>query len=79
MSHKSLKNIPLRLFRDYLIYKGLKLQRNSGGHEIWGGKQLKRPIVLQSHIDPIPEFIVRNNLRTLNSTAEDFLDFCCNH
>jgi hypothetical protein len=74
---KSLKNIPLRLFKDYLIFKGLKKIRDKGGHEIWSRRDLGRPIVLQSHIDPIPEFIVRNNLRTLGVTAQDFYDFCC--
>lgn len=70
-----LKNIPLRLFRDYLEYKGLKNIRNKGGHEVWSRKNLLRPIILQSHIDPIPEFIVKANLRTLGETAEDFYKF----
>lgn len=70
-----LKNIPLRLFRDYLEYKGLKNIRNKGGHEVWSRKNLLRPIILQSHIDPIPEFIVKANLRTLGESAEDFYKF----
>lgn len=78
MTQNRLKNVPLRLFRDYLTYKGLKKQRTSSGHEIWGGANLKRPIVLQTHIDPIPEFIVRNCLRTLNVKSDNFIDFCCN-
>lgn len=77
MSNKSLKNIPLRLFRDYLTSKGLKILRLKGGHEIWGGKTVSRPIVLQSHIDPIPEFIIKNNLRTLGVDTNDFYEFCC--
>lgn len=79
MPPKSLKNIPLRLFRDYLTYKGLKIQRIKGGHEIWAGKSVNRPIVLQTHIDPVPEFIIRNNLRTLGATVDDFIEFCRNH
>jgi hypothetical protein len=74
--NQSLKNIPIRLFREYLTSKGLKIIRTNGGHEIWGGKQLSRPIVLQTHIDPIPEFIIRNNLRTLGTDPEDFYRFC---
>jgi hypothetical protein len=76
MAQNRLKNIPLKLFREYLTSKGLKIIRNKGGHEVWGGKPLKRPIVLQSHIDPVPEFIVRNCLRTLNVQPQDFIDFC---
>lgn len=74
-----LKNIPLRLFRDYLEYKGLKNIRNKGGHEIWSRKDLFRPIILQSHVDPIPEFIIKANLRTLGETAEDFYQFVEKH
>ena len=74
---KSLKNIPLRLFREYLTYKGLKQIRTKGGHEVWSRKDLGRPIVLQTHIDPVPEFIIKSNLRTLRVTADDFYDFCC--
>jgi hypothetical protein len=75
MSGSNLKNISLQLFRAYLKSKGLKIIRTKGGHEIWGGKQLKRPIVLQTHIDPIPEFIIRNNLRTLGTTPSDLILF----
>lgn len=70
-----LKNISLRLFRDYFEYKGLKNIRNKGGHEVWSRKNLLRPIILQSPIDPIPEFIVKANLKTLGETAEDFYRF----
>jgi hypothetical protein len=73
-----LKNIPLRLFRDYLYFKGLKPIREKGGHEVWSRKNLLRPIILQSHIDPIPEFIIRSNLRTLGETADDFYAFVKN-
>lgn len=74
-----LKNIPLRLFRDYLKYKGLKNIRNNGGHEVWSRANLLRPIILQSHIDPIPEFIIKSNLRTLGETADDFYEFVKNN
>lgn len=74
-----LKNIPLRLFREYLEYKGLKNIRNKGGHEVWSRKNLMRPIILQSHIDPVPEFIIKANLRTLGETAEDFYEFVEKH
>ena len=70
-----LSNIPLRIFREFLEDNDLKIIRNKGGHEIWAGKSLKRPIVLQSHKTPIPEFIVRQCLRALNKTEQDFIDF----
>ena len=70
-----LKNIPLRTFKEYLAYNGLKHIRTTGGHEIWAGKQLKRPIILQSHICPVPEFIVKQCLRALNKDRDDFINF----
>ncbi len=72
---KSLKNISLKDFRRFLEYHGLKVIRTKGGHEIWGGTQLLRPITLQSHITPVPEFIIRNNLRTMDCTKEDLIKF----
>jgi hypothetical protein len=76
---KNLKNISLRLFRDYLTYKGLKHIRTNGGHETWSAKNLKRPVILQTHVDPIPEFIVRNNLRNIGATPDDFHKFVENN
>ena len=73
-----LKNISLRLFREYLYFKGLKPIREKGGHEVWSRKDLFRPIIIQSHIDPIPEFIIRSNLRTLGATTDDFYEFIKN-
>ncbi|MBL7738020.1 MAG: hypothetical protein JNK14_02290 [Chitinophagaceae bacterium] len=74
-----LKNIPLRVFREYLIYCGLNHIRTKGGHEIWSAKGLTRPVVLQSHIDPVPEFIIKNNLRTIGKQEEHLLEFLKRH
>ena len=70
-----LKNIPLRTLREYLSYKGLKIIRTNGGHEIWAGKQMKRPITLQTHITPVPEFIVKQCFKALDVTSDDFDEF----
>ena len=70
-----LKIIPLKTIREYLILKGLKHLRTTGGHEILGGKSLRRLIVLQTHIDPVPEFIVKQILRALNETEDYFIRF----
>lgn len=70
-----LKNISLKQFRAYLLQCGLKHIRTKGGHEIWSAKELTRPVVLQTHIDPIPEFIVKNNLRNIGKTEAHLLSF----
>jgi hypothetical protein len=70
-----LKNIPLNLFRKYLKYKGLKHIRSTSGHEIWCRSDLKRPVTFQTHIDPVPEFIIKNNLRIIGADRDDFIKF----
>jgi len=75
---KGLKNISLKLFRKYLKYKGLKHIRSNSGHEVWCRSDLNRPVILQTHVDPIPEFVVKNNLRTLGVGRDDFIEFLKN-
>lgn len=68
----SLKNIKLSVFRKFLEHKGLKKIRTNGGHEVWSRNDLARPVVLQTHEDPVPEFIIKNNLRTIKSSRVEF-------
>lgn len=75
MSTKHLRNITLKLFRDFLTEKGCLCNRNSGGHEHWSRHDLLRPITLQSHVDPIPEFIIKNALKQLGLSKKDFCDW----
>ncbi len=72
MSTRKLSNISIKLFREYLTAIGCKHIRTEGGHEIWTRSDLTRPVVIQTHIDPIPERIIRNNFRTLGVTRKDF-------
>ena len=73
-----LKNIPLKTFRAYLLHCGLKPIRTKGGHEIWSAKNLTRPVVLQTHVNPVPEFVVKNNLRTSGKSEDHLLKFLDN-
>lgn len=34
--------------------------------------------MLQTHIDPVPEFIIRNNLKTIGATIKKFTDYLGN-
>ena len=79
MSARKLKNIPVKLFREFLVYKGLKHIRTNGGHEIWSKKSLARPVIFQTHKNPIPEFIIKNNLRTMGCDTNDFYEFVEKH
>ena len=69
------KNISLKEFRKFLEYHGMKLIRTSSGHEVWSKANLLRPVILQTHVDPIPVFIVKNNLRTMGLTTKDLEDY----
>lgn len=64
----SIKNVSVKDFRNFLLHNGLKQVRIEGGHEIWCGKELTRPVVFQTHKDPIPLFIIKSNLRTMGLT-----------
>jgi hypothetical protein len=75
MSAMHLKNISLTTLRKYLAWKGAKMIRITGGHEVWSRADLLRPIVIQSHIDPVPEFIVKQILRAFNTDKDDFINF----
>ncbi|MBQ6769661.1 MAG: type II toxin-antitoxin system HicA family toxin [Bacteroidales bacterium] len=65
-------NISIEDFRLSLADKGCKkVESGNTGHEKWSKEGLLRPVVFQTHIDPIPEFIIRNNLRNLGLTGND--------
>lgn len=72
MNTYKLSNISLSDFRDFLRKAGCSDESIKGGHEKWIKPGLLRPIILQTHIDPVPEFIVLNTLRNLGLARKDF-------
>jgi len=75
MSTRKLSNIPLKDFRKFLSSQGLnviKTSKGRGGHEKWSKTGIDRPITIQTHIDPVPEFIVKQVLRHLNMNRKTF-------
>lgn len=70
-----LANIPLRILRQYLEHKGLNHIRTTSGHEVWSKTELKRPVIFQTHINPVPEFIIKNMLKDIKATKEDLIAF----
>ena len=76
MSTQKVSNIPLKLFQKYLKSQGInkiKTSKGRGGHEKWSRRDLDRPITIQTHVDPVPEFIVKQVLRYLDMTVAEFL------
>jgi hypothetical protein len=74
MNNYGLSNISLKDFREFLTNACCKNLGINAGHEKWTRKDLSRPIIIQTHINPIPEFIVKNTLRNLGLNRKDFFD-----
>ncbi len=72
MTVPKLSNISLKKLRKFLESEELKLVKTTGGHEKWIRKDLERPIIIQTHINPVPEFIVKQILRHLKISKKEF-------
>ena len=75
MNTYKLSNVSISLFRNFLFDIGCKRISIEGGHEKWHKDGCLRPVIIQTHIDPIPEFIVKNILRSLGLTRNDFINW----
>lgn len=65
--------IPWRKFEKFLIYTGCTLKRQKGDHRIYWRTGLKRPVVIPQD-QQLPIFIIRNNLRILEISHEEYLE-----
>lgn len=74
MSTRKLSNISLAKYQAFLELAGCSLIRNNSGHDVYTRADLLRPIVPQNHIDPVPERIIKQGLRTLGLSRADFFD-----
>lgn len=75
MNTFKLSNIPLNDFRDFLKSLSCEYTPGKGGHEKWFKKGMTRQIILQTHLCPVPEFIIQNSLRDLSKTKNDLKQF----
>ena len=60
-------------FEKFLLFIGCRFAREKGDHRIYWRQGLKRPVVIPRHGE-LPIFIIRNNLRILNITPEEYLE-----
>ena len=74
MSTRKLSNVSISDFKEFLNKAGCHYQGTESGHEKWSRHDLLRPVIFQTHKDPIPEFIIKANLRTLNLSRQDFFN-----
>lgn len=72
MPTRKLTNITISQYKEFLTNAGCKKIRTKGGHETWSHTAATRPITFQTHIDPVPEFIIKNALKTLGLSRVDF-------
>lgn len=59
-------------FERFLLFVGCTFAREKGDHRIYSRSDLKRPVVIPRD-SALPVFIIRNNLRILGISAEEYL------
>ena len=76
MNTYRLGNISIEEFREFLEKHGCqKVSSGNSGHEKWVKEGALRPVVFQTHIDPIPIFIIKNNLRNIELSMSDLREW----
>ena len=70
---KKLSNISLKEFCAVLTALGLHKMRTKGGHEAWVREGLRRPIIIQTHVDHVSELVVRKTINDLDITRDEFI------
>ena len=60
-------------FEKFLIYIGCHFEREKDDHRIYWREGLKRPVVIPRDTQ-LPVFVIRNNLRILNISPEEYLE-----
>ena len=68
-----LTSIHWRKFEKFLLFVGCNFKREKGDHRIYWREDLKRPVVIPRD-NELPVFIVRNNLRILGISPEEYLE-----
>ena len=56
-----------------MVSLGLHKMRTKGGHEAWVRDGLKRTVIIQTHVDPVSELVVRKTINDLGISREEFI------
>lgn len=59
-------------FEKFLLFAGCVFERERGDHRIYWRSDLKRPVVIPRDT-ALPVFIIRNNLRVLGISHDQYL------
>ena len=68
-----LKPVSWKEFEKFLLFLGCRFKHQKGSHRVYTLVGLKRPLIVPAY-GAIPIFIIRNNLRILNKTVEEYLE-----
>jgi predicted RNA binding protein YcfA (HicA-like mRNA interferase family) len=63
-----------RTFEKFLLQRGCVFKRMKGDHRVYVKMGLKRPLIVPQY-DPLPPFIILNNLRVLSVSKKELLAF----
>lgn len=74
MSTRHLRNVSLAEYRSALKKLGCNFVGVQGGHEKWTRKDLFRPVIFQTHFDPVREGIIQSNNQSLGITKKQFIE-----
>jgi predicted RNA binding protein YcfA (HicA-like mRNA interferase family) len=72
-----LSPVSWKKFEKFLFFVGCSFEREKGDHRIYWREGLIRPIVIPKEKN-LPIFIIRNNLRTLGMTIEEYMEILKN-
>jgi predicted RNA binding protein YcfA (HicA-like mRNA interferase family) len=67
-------SVDWRTFEKFLLERHCSCKRIKGDHRVYTKPGLKRPLIVPQY-DPLPPFIIFNNLRVLGVTKEEFLKY----
>jgi len=68
-----LTTVHWKKFEKFLFYVGCTFDRTKGDHCIYVRDGLRRPIVVKMIMD-LPVYIIKNNLRELDVSHNEYLD-----
>ena len=65
------QSITNKKFQKFLVYVGCSLKRSRGDHFVYTRPDLLRPIIIPLD-NPLPQFIVKNNIALLGISWDEF-------
>lgn len=66
--------IDWKIFEKFLLKQGCVFKRIKGDHRVYTKPGLKRSLIVPQY-DPLPPFIILNNLRVLGVAKDTLLQF----